>query len=60
MLCRLIDMALASWEKALTPKEPQLSGLMAALASMAEFQRQMAVIRNNGGVRLIIRPEATE
>ena len=60
MIGRLIDMALASWEKALTPKEPQLSGLIAALASMAEFQRQMAVIRSNGGVRLIIRPEVTE
>ena len=60
MLGCLVDMALASWEKVLTPKEPQLSGLMAALASMAEFQRQMVVIRGDGGVRLNIQQVATD
>ena len=52
MIGQLIDMALASWEKVLTP-EPKTDGLHAALAAMAEFQRLVEEIKNK--VRLEFR-----
>jgi hypothetical protein len=57
MIGKLIDMALASWEQALTPvpkKFEYSAGMHAALAGMAEILRQLEMLRNNGGVRLEI------
>lgn len=46
----VFNMALSSWEKAITPKPKtfEYEGMAAMLAAMAEFQRQLDVIRQNG------------
>jgi hypothetical protein len=58
MIGKLLDMALLSWEMALTPNPKKFeypAGLMAALAGLTELQRQIDAIKANGGVRLEMR-----
>lgn len=60
MSLALVDMALASWERALTPdpkKFEYTASMHAALAGMVELQRQIELIRTNGGVRFTFRLE---
>ena len=58
LIGELFDMALASWEKALTPDPKKFqypAGMMAALAGMEEMLRQIDAIKAKGGVRLEVR-----